>query len=182
MELKRDLAANKIYLVDNDSILLETDYIGGEFVICICTHVPIIINKELDVDFYVNLEQLLESDYIFDSTGLSSKKDNQIIWFSDQYCDIENEKQRKMVNRLILKKINDEIVISFENPYFEEKGIKRKNNYIAFSPCGNGLFSKNINSGMSFQDDVVLAFERTLKQEKNSSQSQVLKKRKFKEA
>lgn len=176
MELKRDLDKNKIYLVDNKNILLETDHIGGEFVICLSTNTPITITEEVDAHLYANLKQLLDTDYLFDNMGLSFKTGNMIVWFSDGYCDIEDEDQRKRVNRLIIEESNGEIKISLENPFFKEKGIRRKNNYIAFSPCGNGFFSRNISSGLSFQDDFICAFDKTLRCESINVKKRVLEK------
>lgn len=162
MELKRNLETKQIYIVDNNQILLETDHIGGEFIILLYTNKPIIITKELDEYIYMNLNQILENEYIFNNNNLSYKKDNIIVWFSDQYCDIENKEETDKINRLIIEKKNNQIQISYDNPFFKQYGINRTSNCIAFSPCGNGFFSKNLNTGLTFQDDIVWAFYKTL--------------------
>lgn len=169
MEIKKNISNRKLYIVEEDNVLLETDHVGGEFVICIRTHTPIAITKEIDEHLYANLKELFYNEYIFDSYGLSYQKDNIIVWFSDQYCDIESEKDRKRINRLILEDKGDEIQISFENPLLNELGRKKKNNFISFSPGGNGAFSKNINSGLTFQDDIVILFENTLNYESSNT-------------
>ena len=163
MELKRDLDTKKIYLIDNGQKLLETGRVGAEFVIYLYTDNPITITQDLDEYLYSNLNQLLENEYVFANNGLSYKKDNMIVWFSDQYCDIEDEYEVSKVNRLILKKTEDGIQISYKNPFFEMYNIKRCHlNMVAFSPAGNGFYSRNINTGLSFQDDIFRAFYKTL--------------------
>ncbi|MBO5375656.1 MAG: hypothetical protein J6A52_02265 [Bacilli bacterium] len=167
MEVKRNIADRKLYIIENGEVVLETDHIGGEFVVCIRTHNPIRITREIDDNFFSSLKELISNDYLFDGYGLSYKQEQKIVWFSDQYCDIENEKDRKRINRLILEDKGDEVQISFENPLMNELGRKKKNNFISFSPGGNGAFSKNINSGLTFQDDIVILFENTLNYESN---------------
>lgn len=163
MELKRNFEAQKIYLVEDEKVLLETGYIGAEFFISLSTEKPLVITKELDEYLYANLEQILANEYVFDSHCLSYKNANKIVWFSDQYCDPEDENQTNMINRLILEKMNGIIKINFENPFLKKYNIKRNGNIIAFSVCGNGFYSKNVNTGLTFQDDIVIAFSNTLK-------------------
>lgn len=163
MELKREIDTKKIYLIENGQKLLETGRVGAEFVIYLYTDNPITITQDLDEYLYSNLNQLLENEYVFATNGLSYKKDNMIVWFSDQYCDIEDEYEVSKVNRLILKKIDDGIQIGYKNPFFEMNNIKRyRLNMVAFSPAGNGFYSRNIDNGLSFQDDIFRAFYKTL--------------------
>lgn len=178
MELKRNLETNQISIVDNEEILLETGKIGAEFVIYLYTEKEIIITKELDEYLYINLKQILENKYVFHSSNLSYKNNDTIVWFSDQYCDIEKQEQTDRVNRLIIKKIDNQIKISFENPFYRKYDIKRKQNIIAFSPSGNGLYSKNINSGLTFQDDIVSAFYKTIIYQYDNNRKVLNKKRK----
>ena len=78
--------------------------------------------------------------------------------------------------RIPLIEEGEEIQISFENPLLDELGRKKTNNFITFSPCGNGAFSKNINSGLTFQDDVVCLFENTLNYESDNKKTKRLVK------
>lgn len=178
MELKRNLETKQIFLVDNENILLQTGKIGAEFIIYLYTDTEITITKELDEYLYMNLKQILENEYIFHESNLSYKKNDTIIWFSEQYCDIEDKEQTDRVNRLIIKNIDNQIKISFENPYCKKYSIKRKQNIIVFSPCGNGLYSKNINTGLTFQDDIVYAFYKTLIYQYDNNGKALNKKRK----
>lgn len=160
MEIKRDLKTNKIYLIDNEKIVLETGSIGAEFLICLYVTEPILITKDFDEFLFMNLKQLLENEYVFDNTGLSYKNGNKIVWFSDQCCDIEVEDETNKISRLILEMINEQIFISTYNPFFDKYNIKRR--IVSFSPCFNGFYSKNINTGLCFQDDISIAFYKTL--------------------
>ena len=162
MEIKRNLETKQIHIIDNEQILLETDYIGGEFIIRICTTNTIVITKELDEYLYINLKQMLENKYLFNNNNLSYQKDNTIVWFSDQYCDIEDIEQTDRINRLIIKQDENQIEINVINPFCKKYDIQKKHNVISFSPCGNGFYSKNINTNLTFQDDIVDVFYKTL--------------------
>lgn len=176
MKIIRNLKENNIYLIDNNKKIFETNHIGAEFVICIYTNEEIVITRNFDEHLYINLVQLMNNEYIFDNKGLSSKIDNEIKWFSDQYCNIDKEEETDMINRFVLKKIDDKIQITCENPYFKRNNIKKSQYVIAFSPNGNGFYSKNVNSGMSFQDDVILSFNNTLKKEYSEFKTKVYKR------
>lgn len=176
MELIRNLKECNICLNDNDKKIFETNHIGAEFIFCLYTNEPIIITDNLDKYLYMNLMQIMDNEYIFDNNQLSYKLDNQIRWFSDQYCDIDDLRQTDKVDRLIIKRIDNTIQISCENPYFEKENIKKIRYIIAFSPSGNGFYSKNVNSGSSFQDDIIVAFKSTLTKEYNKAKMKVYKK------
>ena len=178
MEIKRNFETKQIYITDNNKILLSTDHIGAEFIISISTDNPIIITKELDECLYLNLKQILENEYLFNNNNLSYQKDNVIVWFSDQYCDIEDQEQTDKVNRLILEKEENQIKISVTNPYYKKNNIKKSYSIIAFSPCGNGFSSKNINTGQTFQDDIVWTFYKTLMYQYDNNNKSLNKKRK----
>lgn len=161
MELKRDVQNEKLYLIDNDKVLLETGRIGAEFVIHLYVNYPIVITKELDEYLYVNLKELLENNYFFSNNQLSYQTDNKIVWFSDCYCNIEDSEESDKVSRLIIEYMDDQIQISYTNPFYE-KYNRDRDTIIAFSPAGNGFYSRNTKTGLTFQDDIVWAFYKTL--------------------
>lgn len=162
MEIIREQATNQVFIVDNSKKQLETGRIGAEFVICVYTNNPIEITKELDKSMYYNLNQLLENNYIFDNNNLSYQEKNKIVWFSDCYCNIYDKNETDKINRLIIEKIEDKIKISYTNPYMKKKGFKKEQGVIGFSASGNGAYSRNIDTGLTFQDDVVLTFRKIL--------------------
>lgn len=95
----------------------------------------------------------------------------------EQYCDIEDENSTNMVNRLIIEKTDNKIKLSYENPFFKKFNIRKCDNVIAFSPCGNGFYSKNINTGLSFQDDIIMTFYKILTCEFEKTEAKVVIKK-----
>lgn len=161
MEIKRNIQNKKIYLTEDDQILLQTGKLGADFIIHFHTKNKVIITKELDESLYFNLKELLENNYFFGHSDLSYQTDNKIVWFSDCYCDIEDEEERSRISRLIIEKISNQIELSYKNPFYEKYNINR-DGVIAFSPAGNGLYSRNEKTGLTFQDDIVWAFYKIL--------------------
>ena len=164
MEIKRDVQNRKLYIVDNDERLLKTGKLGADFVIHFYTKNKVVITKELDEYLYLNLKGLLENNYFFRHSDLSYQTDNKIVWFSDCYCNIEDEEERSMISRLIIEYIDNRIELSYENPFYEKYNMNG-DGVIAFSPAGNGFYSRNEKTGLTFQDDVVWAFYQTLVKE-----------------
>ena len=152
---------SRLELIDNnEEKLLELGFYADEFIFNFFTKTPITISEADDMFLYYNLKNIMDNDYDFQNK-LSSKKDNELIWFSDQYCNLDDKEETDRVNRLIIRNYDNKLVISFYNPYFEKNDIKRSSEIVAFSPGGNGQFSRNVATGMTFQDDVVIAFHNT---------------------
>lgn len=161
MEIKRDIKNKKLYIIDNEQILLETGKLGAEFIIHLYTKNKVIITQELDECLYFNLIELLDNNYFFGHSNLSYQTDNKIVFFSDCYCNVEDEEEKAMISRLIIENIDNQIHISYYNPFYEKYNISR-DGIIAFSPAGNGLYSRNKKTGLTFQDDIIMAFYKTL--------------------
>ena len=117
MEIKRDLENKKIYIMNNEQVLLQTGKLGAEFIIHFHTKNKVIITKELDECLYLNLKNLLENNYFFRNSDLSYQTDNKIVWFSDGYCNIEDEEEKSRISRLIIENIDNQIQLSYENPF-----------------------------------------------------------------
>lgn len=175
MEIKRDVQNKKIYIIDNDQVLLETGKLGAEFIIHLYTKNKVIITKEIDECLYFNLKGLLENNYFFRHSDLSYQTYNKIVWFSDGYCDIENEEETAMISRLIIENIDNQIQISYSNPFYEKYNINR-DGIIVFSPAGNGFYSRNEKTGLTFQDDVIWAFYKTLTKDYVKTKKKVKKR------
>lgn len=163
MKLIRDLENYKIYLVDdNDNKVLELGFFADEFIISLYTNQKIIITEQIDKYFYFNLQQIMNQNYYFDNTSLSYKKENEIRWFSDQYCDVEDVEQTSRITRLIIKEEKEQFQIYCQNPFFEKEKINIPFQMVSFSSGGNGFYSKNVDTGSTFQNDMVSAFIKTL--------------------
>ena len=109
MEIKRDVQNKKIYIIDNDQVLLETGKLGAEFIIHLYTKNKVIITKEIDECLYFNLKGLLENNYFFRHSDLSYQTYNKIVWFSDGYCDMEDEEE--INNQIFSKKVLTTIIL-----------------------------------------------------------------------
>lgn len=158
MDLIRNNTNQKLELMDdNGEKILELGFFADEFVFNFFTNMPITISEFDDMFLYHNLKNIMDNDYDFQNK-LSSKKD-KLIWFSDQYCNLEDKDETDRVNRLIIREDDNKLVLSFYNPYFEQNNINRSLAIIAFSPGCNGQISRNIVTGMNLQDDVVIAFQ-----------------------
>lgn len=144
-----------VEIKNNDLVLIEMFYLADEF-IWILKSCDIVISN--DDEFYFELEKIMNNNYTFDNKYMF-KNNELLIWLSDQYCDIDNEEEVNKINRLIIKKEEDRFVISVSNPYMESLNINGKNHVICFSPMGNGYYSRNLESGLSLQDDFCLMYQ-----------------------
>lgn len=182
MELIRDENNWKLRLIDDEkNVLLEFGFLADEFVCIFYTSNPIVISESIDSLLYKCLQDIMNSEYDF-SNKLSKKKYNEIIWFSDQYCDLDDVNETDKINRLIIRKENNNFVFSFNNPYFERNKIRRSNAIIVFSPAGNGSFNRNLATGSSFQDDLIKVFQTIMNMKKANKEMNLQKKRKWKKS
>ena len=67
MKIVRDIERKEIKLVHNDDILFSMSFFFDEFVWCFYTDSDILITRELDSDFYDNLNSLMNGKYIFNN-------------------------------------------------------------------------------------------------------------------
>lgn len=149
-------------LNDNEEVILEQNFLADEFIWTIRTSKPIILTRDGNETFYDGLNEIMDNNYIFQLDIPSKKLRNRLVWLSDQYCDLEDKKSLKRINRLMIDRIEDKIIISVYNPLLEELEIKKDVNVIAFSPLCNGYFSRNINTGTTLQDDFVMLYQKLL--------------------
>lgn len=128
-----------------------------------------IIEITSEMELYDLLNNLMNNSYEFSNKGLpnyvSNYKDNdKLIWYSDCYYNPDDdlsvasisclniERKEKVFKIYCLKKI-DEII-----------DRKNKTYAICFSPLGNGQYSKNLKTGLTFQDDFIISIYEPLLQ------------------
>lgn len=155
MKIIRDLEKKEIRLVGNDEILFSMGFFYDEFIWSFYTLSDIVITRDIDSDFYDNLNSLMSGNYIFNNNGLSSLDNDRLVWFSDQFCDFEDSDSTDKISRLIIERNSDSFKLSIVNPFYDKMGIKR-NRMVSFSPMGNGYFTRNILTNSTFQDDIVV--------------------------
>lgn len=158
--------------IENDSVfvsdgkfILEMKYIADEFVWMI-NNDSIIIDCSNSI-LYDELCRIMNNNYFFQNNIPCYKDNNKLIWLSDQYCDIEDKDSLSRINRLMIERRDDKFYIKVYNPFFEKNNIKRLYYTIIFSPLFNGYYSKNIDSGLSLQDDFCLMYQRLLRSKKH---------------
>lgn len=162
MKVIRNKKDRSLLFTHEDKVVMELKWFHDEFMWLVCEE-SIVITRESDEVFYMQLNALMNNDYqFFIDSKLSNKSDNRIEWLSDQYCDLEDKDSTDKVNRLIIERVNETFVIKIENPYLKENGINRSSYAVAFSPAGNGYMVKNIETGTNFQDDIVSLFSNTM--------------------
>lgn len=142
---------------DNGEKLLEWSFLADELVWFFYTDQVVSIKKEEVPFLYEGLDAILHSTYQF-SNPFCKQEGNKIVWFSDQTCDLEDERQTDTISRLTIEKVGEEIQLSVLTPFCVKNGIKRTQSLVAFSPGGNGFWSKSEERGETFQTDIALLF------------------------
>ena len=149
-------------LNENDELVLEQQFHADEFIWVVRSKEPIILQREGNETFFDELNEIMNNDYIFQKGVPSQKSENKLIWFSDQYCDLEDEDSVKRINRLVIEKLEETFRISVHNPFLEEMNIKKSIYIIAFSPLYNGYFTRNTKTNLTLQDDMAVIYQKLL--------------------
>ena len=149
-------------LNENDELVLEQQFHADEFIWVVRSKEPIILHRENNETFYDELSEIMNNDYTFQNGVPSLKTQNKLVWFSDQYCDLEDEDSVKRINRLVIEKIDDTFKISVSNPFLEELNVKKSIYIIAFSPLYNGYFTRNTKTNLTLQDDMATIYQKLL--------------------
>ena len=104
---------------------------------------------------------------------LKSYKDkNKLIWYSDCYYNPDDVWSVESVSCLNIERKDNYFNIWCTKKLDERINRSHKTYSIAFSPLMNGVFTRNINTGLTLQDDVVTMIYQTLLKNK----TKVLKK------
>jgi len=157
LEIIKHIENESIEIFDDGNKLIEMKFVADEFVIVIHSCKPIIISRENCDLFYYMLLELMRNEYEFGNV-YSKKTEESLVWFSDQYCDLEDENAVDRVPRLIIKRIDGNFALYATNPYCINNNFTKNNHVIVFSPSNNGYYSKNLKTNRSLQDDFVGAY------------------------
>ena len=141
---------------ENDGILLNISYFFDELVWMFYTNKKIEITRELDETFYDNLDKIMSSSYTFSNNGLSHKTEEPLTWLTDQYGDLEDSEVTDKMNRLIIEKEGLSYFLSTMCPMNKIRPRSVFPVVIAFSPSGNGYYTKNNETNLTFQDDIAI--------------------------
>jgi hypothetical protein len=152
---------------ETNKIIMYIDYSTDECIWYFYNSEVITITK--DMDLFELLKNIISQQYKFNEDEIlkSYKSDNKLIWYSDCYYNPDDEWSRNSVSYLKIEYIDCVFKLKCTKPLDSMINRKEKSHVIAFSPLGNGKYTKNIKSGLTLQDDfVTMVYQELLKREK----------------
>jgi len=149
-----------------NEIVMYIDYPTDECIWYFNDSNEITITK--DMELFELLKCIMSQQYDFDNEVLKSyKSNNKLIWYSDCYYNPDDEWSRNSVSYLTIEFVNGVFKLKCTKPLDRMIDRKEKSHVICFSPLGNGKYTKNIESGLTLQDDfIIMVYQELLKKEK----------------
>ena len=158
----------KISFYDNsNNEIMYIDYPTDECIWYFGSSDVITITK--DMYLFELLKSIMSQQYKFNEDEIlkSCKSNNKLIWYSDCYYNPDDEWSRNRVSYLTIEYIDGDFKLKCTKPLDNMIDRKEKSHVIAFSPLGNGKYTKNIESGLTLQDDfLIMVYQELLKREK----------------
>jgi len=167
--MKKIINGSRIEFINEDTneMVMYIDYPTDECIWYFNNSELITITK--DMDLFELLKNIISQQYKFNEDEIlkSYKSDNKLIWYSDCYFNPDDEWSRNSVSYLTIEYIDGVFKLKCTKPLDNMIDRKEKSHVIAFSPLGNGKCTKNIESGLTLQDDfVIMVYQELLKREK----------------
>jgi len=153
--------------VDTNEMVMYIDYPTDECIWYFNNSELITITK--DMDLFELLKNIISQQYKFNEDEIlkSYKSDDKLIWYSDCYFNPDDEWSRNSVSYLTIEYIDGVFKLKCTKPLDNMIDRAESSHVIAFSPLGNGEYTKNIESGLTLQDDfVIMVYQELLKKEK----------------
>lgn len=122
-----------------------------------------------DMELFELLKSIMSQQYKFSDDEIlkSYKSNNKLIWYSDCYYNSDDEWSKNSVSYLTIEYVDDTFKLKCTKPLDNMIDRNDKSHVITFSPLGNGKYTKNIESGLTLQDDfVIMVYQELLKKEK----------------
>lgn len=154
--MKKIIRDKTIYFYDDeDNEIMYIDHSADE---CIWYfNSDSIVNITSDMELYNLIDGLMNNSYVFNTEVLQNYKDNnKLIWYSDCYYDPDDEWSMASVSCLNIERNNSSFKIWCTKKLDEMMTRTYKTYGICFSPARNGKYSKNLNTGLTLQDDFVI--------------------------
>ncbi len=165
MRLVRDFEQHKMYLIDNNKVLVEFFFLADEYVMVFYTKDRVAVTEDVNKDFYEMYNEVLSNSYIM-NIPYSYQSNNRIMWFSDEYCNLGDNWETSVKNRFCLEKEDNTIYFSAKNPFFDKQDILKYPRVVIFSPAGNGHYAINRKTNAYFQDDIIMIHQKMLEDKK----------------
>lgn len=139
---------------DENNEVMYIDYSFDECIWYFCSNN--VVNVAVGTELYDLLDSVMSQDYMFGSDELSGYKDeNKLVWYSDCYYDPDDEWSVANVSCLNIERKSSGFDIWCTKKIDEMIKRKNKTYVVSFSPLGNGKYSRNLNNGLTLQDDFV---------------------------
>ena len=153
--MKKIVSHKTIHFYDDENN--EIMYIDHSTDECIWYfHSDNIINVTADMELYNLLYIFMNNYYDFGDDILQNYKDsNKLIWHSDCYYNPDDKWSIASVSCLNIERNDNCFKIWCTKKLDEMIDRPHKTYGICFSPAGNGKYSKNLNTGLTLQDDFV---------------------------
>ena len=143
-----------VYFYNDENLIMYFDYSRDDCIWYFNTNEIIKITE--DMELYSLINNFMNMDYIFDDQLLKNYKDkNKLIWYSDCYYNPDDQWSVDSVSCLNIQRIDNYFNVWCTKKLDERINRKAKTYCIAFAPLMNGVYSRNINTGLTLQDDFV---------------------------
>ena len=167
--MKKTINGNRIEFFNEETnkIIMYIDYPIDECIWYFSDSNEIIITD--DMELFEPIKQLMIQQYIFndDEVLKSYKNNNKLVWYSDCYYNPDDEWSRNGVSYITIEYLDETFTLKCTKPLDNMIDRSERSHVIAFSPLGNGKYTKNIESGLTLQDDfVIMVYQELLKREK----------------
>ena len=152
---------------ETNKIIMYIDYSTDECIWYFSNGNEIIITE--DMILFEPLKEIMNNEYSFNEQEVlkSYKNNNELVWYSDCYYNPDDEWSRNSVSYLSIIYKNNVMKVRCINPLDKFLDKNDVSHIIAFSPLGNGKFAKNIDTGLTLQDDFVInVYQKLLKENK----------------
>lgn len=159
--MKKIINNNTVSFYDDNNEIMYLDHSYDECIWYFDTDRSIVV-KPGD-ELYSGIDLFMKQSYVFGDEVLKSyKTKDKLVWFSDCYYNPDDSWSIDSVSCLTIERKEDSYVLSCSKKLDEVINRANKSYCIAFSPAGNGKFSRNIETGLTLQDDFVLMIYRPL--------------------
>ena len=160
--MKKSIEKNKVFFHDDENHeIMFIEHSLDECIWYFYSNDVIVVSP--DMELYDLIAKFMSQNYVFGDAILENYKDNNsLIWYSDCYYNPDDdwsvasvtclhiEKSENVFKIWCTKKLDD-IIGRFQGVYC-----------VCFSPLGNGQNTRNINTGLTLQDDFVTYVYRPL--------------------
>ena len=166
--MQKIINGTRIDFYDNcNQLIMSIDYPTDEC-IWFFKNSDVVIIREDDV-LFEPLQYIMSQEYKFDNTEplKSYKTANKLVWYSDCSYNPDDQWSRNWVSYMTIEYLDG--VFKLYATKSLDKIIDRndKSHIVAFSPLGNGKYAKNIETGLTLQDDLVInIYQKLLQKEK----------------